>query len=319
MNIRADVIKFLFLLILVVSAAARAGEEDNQGQAALELINGMEIPSGWSREGETAVYHADNLWEYINGSAEKFLSYDFKEAAVQNFKAGEENELMVEIYRHGSDRMAYGIYSQLSRGRKNQEGVGDMSFSGDYSLHFWKGDFYVKLSVFEKSEFLSEAMKQFALSLADDIKKSGKKPEQIAWLPEEGMKEGSAGFIAEGVLGSGSLPPAATADYSFGENEGKLYLFSFKTGEESGELLKQLSEKLEGEPEKTEGDGPGHNLITGTMKYRGKVLLFTYDRIAGVITGFEESPEAAGKLEESVVKKYRENQKLSPPTLPKIR
>jgi len=306
-NIKADFLKIFFVLILVISVNAQAVEENSRSQTVLDLMNVMEVPGGWIREGEPAVYHADNLWEYINGSAEKFLSYDFREVAVQNFKAGEENELMVEVYRHGSDKMAYGIYSQFSRSKNNQEGVGDMSFSGDYSLHFWKGDFYVKLSVFEKSEFLSDAMKQFALSLADDINKSGTRPEQIAWLPEEGIKANSASFIAEGVLGSGALPPAATAEYSFGENEGKLYLFSFNTREESSELLKQLSEKLEGEPEKTEGDGPGHNRITGTMKYRGKVLLFTYDRIAGVITGFEESPGSAVKLEELIIKKFSEN------------
>ncbi|MFO7915419.1 MAG: DUF6599 family protein [Candidatus Krumholzibacteriales bacterium] len=306
MKIRSEFFKIIFVLILVVSSAAHAEETETQGQTALELISNMELPSGWSREGEPAVYHADNLWEYINGSAEKFLSYDFKEAAVQNLTAGGENELMVEVYRHGNDKMAYGIYSQFSRGKENEEGVGDMSFSGDYSLHFWKGDFYVKVSVYEKSEFLSGAMKKFAIALAGDIKKSGTKPEQIAWLPEEGMDQGSAGFIAEGVLGSGALPPAATAGYSFGGENGKLYLFSFKTAEESADLLNQLSEKLEGEPTRAEGDGPGRRRVTGTMKYRGRVMLFKYGRMAGVITGFEDSPEAAVKLEESVVKKFSE-------------
>ncbi|MBD3180380.1 MAG: hypothetical protein GF417_12855 [Candidatus Latescibacteria bacterium] len=297
---------FLVSVVLFVSGDGNAGQT---ARSASELIAGMEPVPGWSPQGEMAVYHADNLWEYINGSAEKFMSYDFVETAAQDFASEDGMELKVEVYQHGSSRMAFGIYSQFSMGKKDNGEIGTLSFAGGYSLHFWKGDYYVKVSLFEKSEYLSERMKEFAHAIASGIPEKGSLPEGVGYLPEQGLDKTRIGYVAEGVMGSGKLPPAVTAEYGLDDKDGKLYLFCFDTARESGALFKELSQKIEGEPVEVAGDGPGHNRVSGSMKYRGQVLLFQYDRIAAVITGFHGAAETAVGLEGAVIKEFREAEK----------
>jgi hypothetical protein len=296
-------------LLLVSAVMAVPSRTAGPESSAIELLRGVEAGSGWSAEGEPSVYHSDNLWEYINGSAEKFISYDFREAAVQNYTDGEENELKLEIYQHGSSSMAYGIYSQFRRGREENESTGKLAFSGDYSLHFWKGDFYVRLSVYEEDEKLKEAMRDIAGAVAERIKEEGTLPEGLSYLPEEGIEKESVGYVAEGVLGSGKLPPAVTARYLWGDSSGKLYIFVFDIAREGMAMFKELSGKVEGDPLVKKGGATVHRRVSGPMKYRGKVTLFQYDRIAGVVTGFEDSPEAAGKLERKVIEKYASHAK----------
>ena len=97
------------LLLLPVSVAGAAGGD----RPALLLPATNELP-GWERDGEALEYEAENLWEYINGSAETFLAYAFRDVVAQDYRKGAGLELKVEIYRHDSPLMAFGISSQYT-------------------------------------------------------------------------------------------------------------------------------------------------------------------------------------------------------------
>ena len=48
-------------------------------------------------------YLPETLFEYINGAAEIYLAYDFKELAVGNYESGkDEASLSIEIYDMGN-------------------------------------------------------------------------------------------------------------------------------------------------------------------------------------------------------------------------
>ena len=307
--------RYELITVLIISIVLTVAAESHSSPAektALELIAGLEPPDGWDRSKEPASYGPDNLWEYINGSADKFISYDFVQAAVQDFKDGQGNELKVEIYQHADDKLAYGIFSQFSRLRETSRDIGHLTFSGGYSLHFWKGDFYVKISVFEENEQMKKAMRSFAAALAGRIKEMGSRPECVRYLPEEGLDDKSVSYVASGVLGSGSLPPAVTADYTFGEKKGVLYLFSFDTARQGKAMFKEFSGEITGKPQRVIYDqDQSYSRVRGGMKYRGDVVLFQYDRIAGVITGFADSTEETDRLEKEVIKSFiREGEPL---------
>jgi len=144
---------FLIVLGVFVSLPAAGGSEGDSLSVRLPSPGEIE---GWRRDGERLVYHAENLWEYINGAAENFLTYEFQSVTVQDYLSDTGKGLKVEIYDHANPLMAFGIYSQfrgegLIRYELGNDAVGDA-----YSLHFWKGSYYVRINVFEESEELGE-------------------------------------------------------------------------------------------------------------------------------------------------------------------
>jgi hypothetical protein len=251
-------------------------------------------PEGWSVDGEDLRYEPENLWEYINGAAEHFLAYGFVEVAVRNYRSDAGKELKVEIYRHASPLMAFGIYSQLRSPDLTFLPIGAEGFGDPYSLHFWEDAYYVKVAVFEENEMLAEAMQQFASAVSGRIPGEGAFPAEIGCFPPEGMVAKSAAFIAEGVLGSDRFPPSFVAVYHAGERQGKLYLAPLKSDEEARKIFDWYAGTI-GAPA-TAYDTP-HGAIAaaeGSDRYRGETAIFVYGNWIGVFTGFGDD---AGRRE----------------------
>ena len=109
------------------SEAAALIPED--GRAAALLPEEGRV-AGWKADGEVLLYSADDLWEYINGSAETFLMYDFAGVAVKHYVNGSGSEIKIEIYEHGSPLMAFGIFSQYRSHDAGSLGFGNESVRG---------------------------------------------------------------------------------------------------------------------------------------------------------------------------------------------
>ena len=128
---------------------------------------------GWKADGLPGIYDPETLWEYIDGSAETFLAYDFRGMIVQDYVSSSDKGLKVEIYEHGSPLMAFGIYSQFRSPGVKLYDIGAEAFGDEYSIAFRKDRYYVRVAIFEKSpELLAEAQ-NFARLIAGKIASEG--------------------------------------------------------------------------------------------------------------------------------------------------
>ena len=59
--------------------------------------------AGWSPTGDSMTFTPDTLWEQINGAAETFLQYGFRNLETAELKHGE-TVVSVGIYEMGSPR-----------------------------------------------------------------------------------------------------------------------------------------------------------------------------------------------------------------------
>ena len=91
----------------LISAAAPAQERSGSpGLAA--LVPKLE---GWALSEAPRSYFPETLFEYINGAAESYLSYDFRELVVADLqKKGTEATLTAEIYDMADPVNAFGIF-----------------------------------------------------------------------------------------------------------------------------------------------------------------------------------------------------------------
>ncbi len=142
---------------------------------------------GWEKQGDDARYDSESLFNYINGGAELYLTYDFREAYVRRYvKAGNpDEEIVLDIYDMGSSEEAFGIFTAE---REDEDiGIGRDSELGGGLLRFWKGRYFVSMVVLGDPEEAKEAMMEIGRSVAESIPDEGDRPALILTLPKNGL------------------------------------------------------------------------------------------------------------------------------------
>jgi len=289
---------------LALSAHAAAAQEPVELSKLLPVSGEI---SGWKTDGEPLVYLPDNLWEYIDGAADNFLSFDFRRVIEQDYVSSSDKGLKVEIYEHGSPLMAYGIYAQMRSPGLAIHAIGNEAFSDQYSVNFWKDRFYVRISVFEKEADLDEAMKAFARAIADAIPANGAAlPPESCAFPEEGLLPNNLRYLTEGVLGREDFPPAFMGTYVLGEEEAKLYLATLADSAAARDTFEWYTEGMKSFLATAEGPRSDYILGAGEDPYQGNVLVFTFGKYLGVLVGMKNPGDQAETLVKKMINKLIE-------------
>mgnify|MGYP001035785546 CR=1 FL=1 len=283
------------LLFLSACALLPAACEGSEGGGAAALLPDEGLFEGWKADGEVLLYSADDLWEYINGSAETFLMYDFIGVAVKHYLNGSGSEIKIEIYEHGSPLMAFGIFSQYRSPDAGSFGLGNESFGDAYTLHFWKGRYYVKVYAYDEGPGVAESMKQFAEAVESGIAEAGSIPEEVSLFPAGGLVANSVTYVTEGVMGSGDLPPAFAASYGEG-GAAKIYLFTLDDSAKAAALFESYSGGIGAETKEIESGGTRYGIAAGQAPYRGRVVVIKHGNRVAVLSGFGEEEEPAEAL-----------------------
>jgi len=212
---------------------------------------------GWEPEGEPMLYTADDLFEYINGSADLYLMYDFKEMGTLSYFDDQGRGVTVEIYQHGDDANAFGIYSQERPSPMNQVKIGAQAYYDYGVLNFCQGPYYVKVAGFDLEEFDEDMLTVVGKITSANI--GGKKdlPKTIACLPEDAMVPNSQTYVAKNVFGHGFLHSAYIAEYrSDRDANTRGFIIEGNDAADAGEMLESyLNFVKEKGVEITEGDG----------------------------------------------------------------
>jgi hypothetical protein len=289
------------LAALLFAAQQAAGQESTDLSKLLPAADGI---SGWKADGEPLIYAQDNLWEYIDGSAENFLSFDFRQVIAQDYVSSAGRGLKVEIYEHGSPLMAYGIYAQMRSPGLALHEIGGEAFSDEYSMNFWKDRFYVRVAVFEKGEPSDAALKLFANAVAAAIQGSGVAlPAETGAFPDEGLVPNDLRYLTQGVLGREKFPPAFVGTYMFGSEAGKLYLATLVDSAGARGAFEWYTDEMESFLATAEGEGGEYILGVGKDAYQGDVLVFSYGRYLGVLTGIKNPAERGTELVKKMVER----------------
>ncbi|HDZ25578.1 MAG TPA: hypothetical protein ENH65_03595, partial [Candidatus Aminicenantes bacterium] len=101
---------FLAFVLFFSFSNARGALLEEEGVSSLHFL----LPDvvTWKIPESPQDYFPEILFEYINGAAEIYLSYDFKELTVGQYEKGDSNaSLIIEIYDMGTEINSFGIYS----------------------------------------------------------------------------------------------------------------------------------------------------------------------------------------------------------------
>ncbi len=195
---------------------------------------------GWQTGQDMENYNSDNLFEYINGAAESYLSFGFQELNVAEYRAGGAS-VLVEVYRHASPEDAFGIYTQERPREGPFKSVGYQGYQSGEIFCFVAADYYIKIIGSRIKSDLAGVLERFAVILAKQIPENTKSPGILVVFPPDNLRQNSEAYIARNFLGYDFFRRAFTADYpGF-----RLFVLDAGSSDEVREILMNYTRKLE--------------------------------------------------------------------------
>ena len=277
----------LFWLATFLAAILAAGPADPPG----ELARLFPELAGWQMPGKVETFLPQTLYEHINGAAENFLGYDFRELAVRNYVNDQKQTVSAEIYFHGSQDNAFGIYSSEKPLAGDYLRIGAQGYYEEGVLNFISDSYYVKLNGFDLGANGRQTLLDLARRIAAAIGGKSTMPETLAAFPAQGKIENSERYILHNFLGHDFLHSAFVADYDLQGQKFQLFIMPAGSEDEARAMLQKYAALDKGIP--APAVAPGALAIRDP--YNGPVRLFW--RGAFIWGAVGEAPAAAACLE----------------------
>jgi hypothetical protein len=196
----------------------------------------------WKPTEETRRFSTESLFEYIDGAAEAYIGYGFRELAVGEFaRTGTKTTVTAEIYDMGSGLNAFGIYGAERYPESRFLPIGVQGYYEEGTLNFLAGRYYVKLFCFEGGEKAEEILTLFARAIAAGVGGAGGFPARLSAFPSEGRVANSERFLRQSVMGLKFLNNGYVANYRTDGREFDAYLIDCTSETEAASAMKQLS------------------------------------------------------------------------------
>jgi hypothetical protein len=181
-----------FLALSLAFGCGRAGEGAVPGPI-----------SGWEKTSYSAHHTPEDLHEYMNGGAAKYLAYSIQELYVQEYtRSGDGFTAVIELYRMDSPQNAYGVFSS-DRSGPHPDGDWQEGTYGTGLLQFWQGRYYVRVQAVDPSGNPEDKILELGRKVSVALKGSDPEgaasvsplPELAAKMPAQGLVEDSLCFF----------------------------------------------------------------------------------------------------------------------------
>ncbi len=208
---------------------------------------------GWKLVQDYPVYYPENLWDYINGAADAYLSYLFVDLHIAEYVNPEGTTIKAEVYHHKAPEYAFGIYSIERVPEYDFQEYGTQGYAEESLVHFITRDYYVKVTTNASGDEIGKIVPAIARKVAESLGDPGRMPKPLQLFPEKGKVVNSEKFIADNFLGHQFMERVFTADYRVGEEDFILFFMEKDSPEECEKMLedyyaftKQTVELIEG-------------------------------------------------------------------------
>ncbi len=288
----SSIFSLIFLSILIPFTACSGFEsqprsetpESSEAQKSSKISGSTEIAfpdiAGWSRAEKIKRFDPNTLWDYIDGAAELYLSYDFEELQVAEYTTEKGASCVIEMYRHRTPYDAFGIYSQERPSEGTYLQIGAQGYFDEAILNFLSGDHYVKISCYDLNEKVQETLTSIARMTAGKLGSAPSLPWIVRCFPEKKKKMNSEQFVAKNFLGYEFLHSGFTADYEDSGNTFTLFIIEGSDPQDCEKMLRlflQKTNQLKGEMK--EGEYTINDPYHGEMAliWKGKYIWGTSD------------------------------------------
>ena len=280
--------KFLIMILLfIIPCSANLAEDGRASNQDKEKRIPFPEIKGWKILEENPVYFPHNLWDYINGAADAYLSYEFEKLFIAEYIKGKNQSIKVEIYQHKSPVFAYGIYSQERSADYHFIPIGMQGYSEESMMHFIQDKYYIKINSASGKIKNDKYIRIIAKEVSKTLGGEKELPEAVSWFPEDNKIQYSDKFIAQSFLGHEFLNEVFSAEYSVGNNKFSLFINHREEPTECKKIISDYYKFLKKQEEPAEG----YQLINDP--YNGKIMMIWEDNFIWGIFNLDD--EKLGK------------------------
>jgi hypothetical protein len=236
----------VFVLALAAAALIPAmGFGQGQSREASILTSPLAalLPKAadWKPAENPQQYLPDTLFEYIDGAAESYLGYDFRELVVAQYKCQSvpAGSLTVEVYDMGNARQAFGIYSAERYPETRFLAAGVQGYYEDGSLNFLVGRYYVKLMCYDCGPAAEKMLTTVAGDISSRVGDKGGFPSILSSFPRSGLVPNSEKYILRNFQGLSFLRNGYQASYKIEGREFECFIVDAQGELQAEAALKQ--------------------------------------------------------------------------------
>ena len=154
-----------WMLAAVAIAAVAAMGATGCKKAKVNAFPDSGAVAGWQKTGETRVFEAKNLYEYIDGGAEEYISAGVVTTSTADYKYQSGLEATVDVYTMGNAAGAQKIMDHGQTKDAKSVQLGDAGSALAQSVVFRKGPYLVRIVAYEATPDAPQAL----LALAHGI------------------------------------------------------------------------------------------------------------------------------------------------------
>jgi hypothetical protein len=151
----------------------------------------------WQATGKDMVYDRKTLFDYMDGGAEVYLAFDFRQVFVRKYQGPAKAEIALDIYDMGSPEEAFGIFS-CDR-QDPGVGIGQESEYGPGLLRFHQGRYFVSITAAGDEKKAEKAILELGKAVAPLLGPPGARPALLGCLPETGLKKERTSYFHSAV------------------------------------------------------------------------------------------------------------------------
>ena len=175
----AIIIFLVLLLFVAVPNKALSGEMTSMKNKPSWLSD----VDGWRPASDPSPYNTHTIFQYMNGAAELYLAYNFRELKTVRFEKTGKSAIIVEVYEMASPEDAYGVFTFEQQ--DPEAGIGQGSEFGGGLLRFWKGRYFVTIFGEEPSQEIEGTILVLGRRIAHSIVEIGYPPKIMGYLPDK--------------------------------------------------------------------------------------------------------------------------------------
>ncbi len=213
---------FIILFTILLGVVEMGSAKPNLTKMLSDSIN------GWQVEAPDQSYNQENLFDYINGGAELYLSYGFQKLLSRTYSRSEQPNIIVDLFDMGSARDAFGVFSHSREEVDTTFGQGSQYTSG--LLMFWKDRYFISILASPETPESKKAVFELAGFIENKIPVEGALPDILDRLPQKKLIRESIRFFHhhiwlnshyfiadENILNIGDSTDVVLAKYRDGE------------------------------------------------------------------------------------------------------
>jgi len=114
--------------------------------------------AGWEKSGDTRVFAAKDLWQYIDGDAEQYLQAGVVSASTSDYRFQNQLDAVVDVYTMGDAAGARKILDGGGTNDATSMPIGDAGLAYAQSVTFRKGPYLVRIVAYESGPGTQQAL-----------------------------------------------------------------------------------------------------------------------------------------------------------------